>query len=52
MDRVAIALGSNVGDRRAHLDYAVTALRGLLTNVAGSYQQHEAEMAARIGAML
>ena len=34
MDRVAIALGSNVGDRRAHLDYAVTALRALLTNVA------------------
>ena len=33
MDRVAIALGSNVGDRRAHLDYAVSALRGLLTNV-------------------
>jgi len=36
MDRVAIALGSNVGDRRAHLDYAVTALRALLTNVAVS----------------
>jgi len=33
MDRVAIALGSNVGDRRAHLDHAVSALRGLLTNV-------------------
>ena len=32
MDRVAIALGSNVGDRRAHLDYAVSALRALLTN--------------------
>jgi 2-amino-4-hydroxy-6-hydroxymethyldihydropteridine diphosphokinase len=32
MDRVAIALGSNVGDRRAHLDYAVAALRALLTN--------------------
>lgn len=36
MGRVAIALGSNVGDRRAHLDYAVTALRALLTNVAVS----------------
>jgi len=33
MDRVAIALGSNVGDRRAHLDYAVSALRALLTHV-------------------
>ena len=33
MDRVAIALGSNVGDRRAHLDYAVSKLRVLLTNL-------------------
>ena len=32
MDRVAIGLGSNVGDRRAHLDYAVAQLRALLTN--------------------
>ena len=36
MDRVAIALGSNVGDRRAHLDHAVSALRGLVTNPAVS----------------
>jgi 2-amino-4-hydroxy-6-hydroxymethyldihydropteridine diphosphokinase len=36
MDRVAIALGSNVGDRRAHLDYAVSALRGLLSDVTVS----------------
>lgn len=36
MDRVAIALGSNVGDRRAHLDHAVSALRALLTNVTVS----------------
>jgi 2-amino-4-hydroxy-6-hydroxymethyldihydropteridine diphosphokinase len=36
MDRVAIALGSNVGDRRGHLDYAVAALRALLTKVAVS----------------
>lgn len=33
MDRVAIALGSNVGDRRGHLDYAVSTLRALLTNL-------------------
>ena len=31
---------------------ALTGMGGLLTNVAGSYQQHEAEMAARIGSML
>ncbi len=31
---------------------ALTGMGGLLANVAGSYQQHEAEMAARIGAML
>jgi len=30
---VAIALGSNLGDRRAHLEWAVDRLRGLLTNV-------------------
>ena len=36
MDRVAIALGSNVGDRRAHLDYAVSALRTLLPNLVVS----------------
>ena len=39
MDRVAIALGSNVGDRRGHLDYAVSALRALCPNlvVSGYY---------------
>ena len=31
---------------------ALTGMGGLLNNVAGSYQQHEAEMAARIGALL
>ena len=31
---------------------ALTGMGTLLTNVASSYQQHEAEMAARIGAML
>ena len=36
MDRVAIGLGSNVGDRRAHLDYAVARLRALLTNLEAS----------------
>lgn len=36
MDRVAIALGSNVGDRRGHLDHAVLALRALLANLAVS----------------
>jgi len=29
----AVALGSNLGDRDAHLDYAVSRLRSLLTNV-------------------
>ena len=36
MDRVAVALGSNCGDRRAHLDYAVSTLRTLLTNLTVS----------------
>ena len=36
MDRVAIGLGSNVGDRRAHLDHAVSSLRVLLTNLTVS----------------
>ena len=31
---------------------ALTGMGTLLSNVAGSYQQHEAEMAARIGSML
>ena len=30
--RVAIALGSNIGDRRGHLNYAVTHLRRLLAD--------------------
>ncbi len=31
---------------------ALTGMGTLLTNVAGSYQQHEADMAARIGALM
>jgi 2-amino-4-hydroxy-6-hydroxymethyldihydropteridine diphosphokinase len=36
VDRVAVALGSNCGDRRAHLDYAVSTLRTLLANLTVS----------------
>ena len=36
MDRVAVALGSNCGDRRAHLDYAVSTLRTFLANLTVS----------------
>ncbi len=33
MTRVAIALGSNLGDRRAHLEFAISRLRKILTDV-------------------
>lgn len=33
MDRVAIALGSNLGDRRAHLDYAIARLQRAVPNL-------------------
>ncbi len=33
MTRVAIALGSNLGDRRAHLQFAIDRLRAILTDV-------------------
>ena len=36
MDRVAVALGSNLGDRRAHLDHAVASLRSILRHVVVS----------------
>jgi 2-amino-4-hydroxy-6-hydroxymethyldihydropteridine diphosphokinase len=36
----AVALGSNVGNRRSHLDFAVSALRDLLKNLAVS-RYHE-----------
>ena len=40
--RVAISLGSNLGDRRAHLDYAVDALRLDLTSmIVSSFQETE-----------
>jgi len=34
--RVAIAMGSNLGDRRAHLEYAVEAIRPDLSNLRAS----------------
>ena len=34
--RVAISLGSNLGDRRAHLDYAIDALQLDLTDISVS----------------
>jgi len=42
MDRVAIALGSNLGDRRAHLDFAVSRLADSLRNLRVS-NYHETE---------
>jgi len=42
MDRVAIALGSNLGDRRAHLDFAVSRLSTSFSNVRVS-SYHETE---------
>jgi 2-amino-4-hydroxy-6-hydroxymethyldihydropteridine diphosphokinase len=41
VDRVvaAVSLGSNLGDRRAHLDYAVSCLRTLFTNLRVSRYQ-------------
>ena len=40
MDRVAVALGSNLGDRRTHLDFAVSRLRDLLSDLrVSSYHE-------------
>lgn len=36
MTRVAIALGSNLGDRDAHLDFAVSRLSSLLSDIRAS----------------
>jgi 2-amino-4-hydroxy-6-hydroxymethyldihydropteridine diphosphokinase len=42
MDRVAIALGSNLGDRRANLDFAVSRLSSAFANLRVS-QYHETQ---------
>jgi 2-amino-4-hydroxy-6-hydroxymethyldihydropteridine diphosphokinase len=44
LDRVAIALGSNLGDRAAHLDFAIARLQPLVTRIAVS-RYHETEPA-------
>ena len=42
MDRVAIALGSNLGDRRSHLDFAVSRLAHAFANLrVSSYHDTE-----------
>jgi 2-amino-4-hydroxy-6-hydroxymethyldihydropteridine diphosphokinase len=45
---VAVALGSNLGDRRAHLDFAVSRLATLLTGLRGSHY-HETAPVGMIG---
>jgi 2-amino-4-hydroxy-6-hydroxymethyldihydropteridine diphosphokinase len=48
VDRVAVALGSNLGDRRAHLDYAVGRLRSLLDDLRVS-TYHETDPVGLLG---
>jgi 2-amino-4-hydroxy-6-hydroxymethyldihydropteridine diphosphokinase len=45
VDRVAIALGSNLGDRAAHLEYAAARLRTLLTHLRISAYMETAPVA-------
>lgn len=47
MSKVAIALGSNVGDRESHLAYAVARLRALLTDVRVSTWRDTAPVGVR-----
>lgn len=47
MDRVAIALGSNLGDRASHLDFAVARLQLLISRMAVS-RYHDTEPAGVI----
>jgi 2-amino-4-hydroxy-6-hydroxymethyldihydropteridine diphosphokinase len=47
VDRVAVALGSNLGDRRAHLDHAVAALQHLLANFSVSLYYDTAPVGVR-----
>ena len=52
MDRVAIALGSNLGDRRAHLDFAVARLSQSFANLkVSSYHETGLEAAEAVWAV-
>ena len=46
MDRVAVALGSNLGDRRAHLDFAVSRLQTILIGLRVSSYHDTAPVGA------
>ena len=47
MGRVAIALGSNLGDRQGHLDHAVSRLHGLLRRLTVSQYRDTAPVQVR-----